>query len=191
MPIEFRMTFAMSLVNTALKHGLPMPSKKLFHELSVVPFLTEMQPGFCFDRDREPECNPEWSLMDEVSIQNVHLVMKQCIINQWIVVIDSQRFALSWIRNTKKEIKVVKYGSPSLRRVLDQCLTSGSPLLIFDIEPEVLLTDPMLFTILCNTDKFDKPPQSFKIAVSCTIYLFQLKFSCHWFTSVAGWRPRS
>jgi dynein heavy chain len=159
------MTFAMSLVNTALKHGLPMPSKKLFHELSVVPFLTEMQPGFCFDRDREPECNPEWSLMDEVSIQNVHLVMKQCIINQWIVVIDSQRFALSWIRNTKKEIKVVKYGSPSLRRVLDQCLTSGSPLLIFDIEPEVLLTDPMLFTILCNTDKFDKPPQSFKIAV--------------------------
>ena len=40
--IEFRMTLAASFVNTAQRHGLPVPSKKLFHDLSVVPFLTEM-----------------------------------------------------------------------------------------------------------------------------------------------------
>ena len=123
-------------------------------------------------------------------MQNAHLMMKQCIINQWIVIVDRQRFALSWIRNAKKEIKLVKYGSPSVRKMLEQCLTSGSPLLLFDIEPEVLLTDTMLYTILRNTDKFDKPSKSFKIAVSSTIYL-GLKLRITVYIPVAGWRSGS
>lgn len=38
----FRMEIATSFVNTAQKCGLPTPSKKLFQDLSVVYFLTEM-----------------------------------------------------------------------------------------------------------------------------------------------------
>lgn len=36
------MKLAASFVTIAQKHGLPAPSKKLFHDLSVVSFLEEM-----------------------------------------------------------------------------------------------------------------------------------------------------
>lgn len=59
----------------------------------------------------------------------------------------------------------MKHKSPSLRKVLEQCLTGGSPLLIFDVQPQLLLSDPILSTILHNKDKFHTS-RSFKIAVS-------------------------
>ena len=81
---------------------------------------------------------------DDLSIQNAIVVNKS---NRYPLLIDPQMQGKTWIKNMELENKLVitNFNSKMFLRDLEECLASGTPLLIEDISEEI---DPALDNIL-------------------------------------------
>lgn len=110
----------------------------------------EIPAGKTFDLFKvmgDPVQIRDWNLQglpaDSVSVNNGLLV---ALGKRWPLMIDPQAQANKWIKNKEgKELKVLKMTNPKMLLILENCIRTGSPLLMEDVA-EVL--DPALEPVL-------------------------------------------